>query len=68
MSNTPVSSITAPSGLVKPKRENVKKTEAFSMKPPLVEADPEGGDNHKYLCKYVSSNYREVKQVCTFDT
>jgi len=67
MSNTPVSSIPTPSGLVKPKRENIKKTEAFSMKPPLVEADPDGGDNHKYLCKYVSNNYREVKQVCTFD-
>lgn len=67
MSNTPVSSIPAPGGLSKPKRENIKKTEAFSMKPPLVEADPDGGDNHKYLCKYVSNNYREVKQVCTFD-
>jgi hypothetical protein len=67
MSNTPVSSIAAPGALIKPKRERIKKTEAFSMKPPLVEADPEGGDNHKYLCKFVSNNYREVKQVCTFD-
>lgn len=67
MSNTPVSSIAVPGALNKPKRENIKKTEAFSMKPPLVEADPDGGDNHKYLCKFVSNNYREVKQVCTFD-
>jgi hypothetical protein len=67
MSNTAVSSIPVPGALIKPKRENIKKTEAFSMKPPLVEADPEGGDNHKYLCKFVSNNYREVKQVCTFD-
>jgi len=67
MSNTTVSSIPAPGALTKPKRENIKKTEAFSMKPPVVEADPDGGDNHKYLCKFVSNNYREVKQVCTFD-
>jgi hypothetical protein len=67
MSNTPVSSIPAPGALIKPKREGIKKIEAFSMKPPSVEADPDGGDNHKYLCKFVSNNYREVKQVCTFD-
>lgn len=67
MSNTPVSSIPAPGALIKPKRERIKKTEAFSIKPPLVEADSEGGDNHTYLCKFVSNNYREVKQVCTFD-
>lgn len=67
MSKTPISSIPVPNALVKPKRDNVKKTEAFSIKPPLVEADPNGGENHKYLCKYVSSNYREVKQVCSFD-
>lgn len=67
MSNTPVSSIPAPGALMKPKRDGIKKIEAFSMKPPLVEADPEGGDNHKYLCKFVSGSYREVKQVCTFD-
>ena len=67
MSNTPVSSIPVPNALVKPTREGLKKTEAFSIKPPLVQADPDGGDNHEYLCCYVSGNYREVQQPCTFD-
>jgi hypothetical protein len=67
MSKTAVSSIQVPGALNKPKRENIKKTEAFSIKPPLVEADPDGGDNHNYLCKFVSNAYREVKLVCTFD-
>ena len=67
MSTSHVSSIPVPNALVKPTREGVKKTEAFSIKPPLVQADPDGGDNHEYLCSYVSANYREVSQLCTFD-
>lgn len=67
MSTNVVSSIPASSALVKRKRENVKKVDSFSIKPPIVEASNDGSENHKYACVYVSSTYREVTKECSFD-
>lgn len=61
------SSITASGSLAKAKRENIKKIDAVSIKPPVVIPDDSGGDNHQYQCAYVSSGYQLVKQACTFD-
>lgn len=67
MSKATVSSIPIPNALVKPKREGLKKIEAVSIKPPSVSADTDGGDNHTYVCRYVSADFKEIKQPCTFD-
>ena len=67
MSNSITSSIPTSSALIKRKRENIKKSDSFSIKPPIVEASNDGTENHKYACVYVSSTYREVTKECTFD-
>jgi hypothetical protein len=61
------SSIPNPSTLVKAKREKVKKIDAVSIKPPKVTPDPDGGEQHKYFCTYVSARFQQVVQPCTFD-
>jgi hypothetical protein len=67
MSTNLTSSIPVSSALIKPKRENIKKFDSFSIKPPIVVASNDGSDNHSYACVYVSNNYRETKKPCTFD-
>lgn len=61
------SSIPVPGTTSKVKRLDVKKIEAVSIKPPIVVADPDGGDNHVYMCVYVSARFQPVKTQCTFD-
>lgn len=61
------SSIPTPGALIKAKREKCKKVEAVSIKPPLVEPDPSGGENHTYKCAYVSSKFELVEDKCSFD-
>lgn len=67
MSKAVNSSIPLSSALIKTKRENIKKADSFSIKPPMVVASADGAENHKYTCVYVSSSYREVSKECTFD-
>lgn len=61
------SSIAPPGALLKSKRENIKKVDAVSIKPPKVIPDPEGGEAHQYQCVYVSSGFKQVVQPCTFE-
>lgn len=61
------SSIPTPGALIKAKREKCKKVEAVSIKPPIVEPDPTGGENHTYKCAYVSHKYALVEDPCTFE-
>lgn len=55
----------SPTALVKKIRANVSKKSAVSMKPPIVVPDATGGEAHKYMCRYVSNDFREVKHECT---
>jgi hypothetical protein len=65
MSHT--SSIPAPSALIKAVRGKVRKVDAVSIKPPKVTPDPDGGENHKYACVYVSDKFQQVVAPCTFE-
>lgn len=65
--STTRSSIQSPSaGLVKPKRTGIHKVHAASIKPPSVEPDPSGGDNHKYKCVYVTTGGKQQTEKCTY--
>lgn len=61
------SSIQAPGALIKHTRKGIIKVDAVSIKPPVVKADPTGGDKHTYLCAYVTDKFQMVKQPCTFE-
>lgn len=65
MSHT--SSIPTPSALVKATRSKVKKVDAVSIKPPKVTPDPDGGENHRYACVYVSDKFQQCVHPCTFE-
>lgn len=51
----------------KAKRTGVLSTIAGSIKPPGYKVDPTGGENHKYLCVYVTAQGKQVTQRCTHD-
>lgn len=70
MSKNPKSSIVGPGALNKAKRHFAKKYDAVSIKPPTVVPDPDGGDDHKYFCVFVSEEGAASKQMrlpCTLD-
>lgn len=54
-------------GLVKAKRDRVKKHRAVNMKPPEYRTDPLEGDNHKFFIIYVNANHKQVRAECTWD-
>lgn len=61
-----ISSVQAAAELRKPKRTDVVKIPAVSIKPPSVIPDADGGDKHTYTCTYVSSAFQQVEKPCTF--